>query len=532
MNEHHPFEWQFQSGTDGLFDDLWTTDFDAFNLQPALDDIHRPLPGGTDSLHTLPLLDDIAVGNMSLDDPVYTSDSIQPPGLSTLRELIQGNPPPAPRQRMLPRRRSKYVLRQLGGQSRPISIPITNNNTSSVQSLAIQRWQDSPPDQESASLSAIYNAMGQRPFSGSLQQGFTPGLDTFRTPRGPSSSTSLDSIVSESSVQSIASNQSSASQPRRRRPPKPRGPSTAKAKCKEPAKRIFKCTFCCDMFKNKYDWARHEKSLHLNLDEWICTPHGGSVVLSLTGRVHCAYCSALDPTQHHLDTHSYSACRAGKSAPRTFRRKDHLVQHLRLVHALDTLPLIEDWKLASAPVTSRCGFCDARLSTWDERVEHLAAHFRSGMTMADWQGDHGFDDVVAARIENDFPPYLIAYEATTMVPFSATDKSAIDHWRHAMRLLEGCLSGPEEADNNNVSAPTTTTTEVATGKRSFTSLLSRHLASFAKAQMEAGVVPSDEMFQRESRRILFQESDDAWDQTVADDPGWMKLFRAQAGFGG
>jgi hypothetical protein len=50
--------------------------------------------------------------------------------------------------------------------------------------------------------------------------------------------------------------------------------------------------------------------------------------------------------------------------------------------------------------------------------------------------------------------------------------------------------------------------------------------------MMLGVMPTDDMFQRESRRVLYNEADDDWNQTVADDPEWMRQFREQAGFGG
>jgi hypothetical protein len=155
------------------------------------------------------------------------------------------------------------------------------------------------------------------------------------------------------------------------------------------------------------------------------------VVLPTTNRVHCAFCSALDPTPQHIEDHNYSACQGGDCIPRTFRRKDHLVQHLRLAHDLETLPLIDDWKLTSDPVTCRCGFCNANLSSWDERTEHLAAHFRSGKTMADWRGDHGFSPAVNERLTNAYPPYLIYAQSITLVPFSATNKDSLDHTQQA-----------------------------------------------------------------------------------------------------
>ncbi|KAJ4363018.1 hypothetical protein N0V83_010136 [Neocucurbitaria cava] len=307
------------------------------------------------------------------------------------------------------------------------------------------------------------------------------------------------------------------------------------------AERIFKCTFCCDTFKHKYDWSRHEKSLHLNMEEWICAPHGASVVLPLTGRVHCAYCSALDPTPEHLQQHNHLAHNVTDSTPRVFRRKDHLVQHLRLVHGLDTLPLIDDWKIESMPVVSRCGFCNMTLNSWDERKDHLAAHFREGKTMANWRGDHGFDPAVAARLTHAFPPYLLAHQATTLVPFSATDPASMDHTKqllsqiNSMTMAESTNQSEPNTDQgqeNVISEAVPLATQHELDTFVLANVLTRHLSRFARQQMLAGIIPTDEMFQRESRRILYQNGDDEWNQTVADDPSWLQEFKEQTGFGG
>jgi hypothetical protein len=536
MDTHELPEWQFDSSTGYAFNDLWANDFDALDFQPPFIDLSDATPGTTDSLNTLPLFDDLAIENMSLQDPTVVSDNASTFDSFTLDDLMRNNRPTPPQQRTLPRRRSKYVLRKSGSYTKSIAIPTTHQNSSPLESLAIQRWQNSPPEEEAASLSAIYTAMEQRPFNGSARGSRTPSFDAFQRVRGPSSSTSLDSGVSENSVQSAHSNHSNhsaSSQTRRRRVTKPRSTTKVKGKTKNPADRIFKCTFCCDTFKHKYDWARHEKSLHLNMDEWICTPHGGSVVLPLTRRVHCAYCSALDPTNHHLDSHNHSACHGGQSTPRTFRRKDHLVQHLRLVHGLDTLPLIDDWKLDSAPIVSRCGFCDTTLNSWDERTHHLASHFRSGKTMADWHGDHGFDAEVDARVSYSFPPYLIAAQTETLVPFSATNHESIDHTKQMMSRMEQELlaSAPteiaqEQPVHDDVSSPPL---QQGAEAMLFAESLTRHLARFARQQMLLGVIPTDEMFQRESRRVLYQDADDEWNQTVADSPEWIRQFRERTG---
>ncbi|PSN62731.1 hypothetical protein BS50DRAFT_577635 [Corynespora cassiicola Philippines] len=459
--------------------------------------------------------------------------------LSTLLDMapqVHENKMP---QRSLPRRRSKYLLRRSKSGTRPISIPTIGRHAGD-QSLAMQRWQNSPPEAEAASLSAIYSALHSGPENVPLQR--ERSQEALRRYRGPPSTTSLDSGASESSLQSGTSSASTSSQPTRATARSQRGRGMQKnstAKTKNTADRIFKCTFCCDTFKHKYDWARHEKSLHLNMEEWQCTPHGGVVVMPQTGRVHCAYCNILDPTDDHLALHNHSACQHGGSTPRTFRRKDHLVQHLRLVHHLDTLPLLDDWKAQTAPIVSRCGFCNKTLNSWEERSDHLAAHFRSGNTMADWQGTHGFDRAVAARVTNSLAPYLIASEGLTIVPFSATNPASMDHVKQiASHIDRLAASTPPEVEaeaeaqslalsqSRDPSLPSQQEIDTVT----FTELLTRHLSRFARQQMTMGVIPTDEMFQRESRRVLYDDDQDTWNQTVADNVDWLDEFRMQNGW--
>lgn len=44
------------------------------------------------------------------------------------------------------------------------------------------------------------------------------------------------------------------------------------------------------------------------------------------------------------------------------------------------------------------------MSTWLERTDHLADHFKSGTTMASWQGDWGFDSYIAPLVETAISP--------------------------------------------------------------------------------------------------------------------------------
>lgn len=172
--------------------------------------------------------------------------------------------------------------------------------------------------------------------------------------------------------------------------------------------RIFCCTFCRQNFKTKYDWSRHEKSLHLDLEAWTCAPESGIMNDPFTGHDVCAYCIHPQPTTEHVEAHNHSAC---LGMARTFSRKDHLVQHLRLVHRLTEIPPLDGWRVQAPPIVCRCGFCGEQLTGWGKRTDHLAGHFRKGATMHGWQGEHGFAAEIAAQVRNSIPPYLIADHA-------------------------------------------------------------------------------------------------------------------------
>jgi len=169
--------------------------------------------------------------------------------------------------------------------------------------------------------------------------------------------------------------------------------------------RRFQCTFCTDAFVKRHDWQRHEKSQHLALEWWTCCPNDGLAathVDPLTSKVTCVFCGVGDPDRAHLDEqHGLAACAARSEVERTFYRKDHLRQHLRLMHADSTFtPAMEAWKTELVEVKSRCGFCvGVEFDTWPTRVSHLAAHFRAGVTMDKWRGDWGLEEGVKENLE-------------------------------------------------------------------------------------------------------------------------------------
>ncbi|QGI68658.1 hypothetical protein CEK26_012617 [Fusarium fujikuroi] len=158
-------------------------------------------------------------------------------------------------------------------------------------------------------------------------------------------------------------------------------------------------------------------------------------------------------------------------------RKDNLIQHLRGFHQLDTLPILDDWRIPPPPISSRCGFCDQHLTSWQDRADHLAQHFRHGKTMADWKGDHDFEPLIAAQVRNALPPYLLANEALTMVPFSATDPTVPDHFAQIEERNGKTVPDPEQQLDPGFDLT----------PDSYTKFLTWHLGRFAQQSFASGM---------------------------------------------
>ncbi|RTE84684.1 hypothetical protein BHE90_000818 [Fusarium euwallaceae] len=378
--------------------------------------------------------------------------------------------------------------------------PIETPGPSVLAMDPIQRWRNSPPETEPASLSAIADALRNTPLRG---QTSTSSLNSRR---------SAVSTISGSSLSS-GSAASASSSARRSRVSKRTRP---KAKAAE--KRRFPCTFYCDSFKSKFDWARHERSLHLNIEGWRCAPFGSVEISAMTGGGSCAYCGLVDPTPTHLEDHDITLCKKDQ----IYARKDHLVQHLRCIHHVQDTPSIDSWKVEGPPVSSRCGFCDLRMETWQERTDHLVSHFRRGKTMDDWKGEHDFEPMIAALVTNAIPPYLIASDSKTYAPFSAMAPNLA----HADHLQQITKSAEQSFEAWSGSDPESGAPTISLHDKSFPELLAFHLGRFAQHQTRLGVVLTDKMFQDEARRLQFG-SVDPLDDTVADNEEWLSLFRSQ-----
>lgn len=158
----------------------------------------------------------------------------------------------------------------------------------------------------------------------------------------------------------------------------------------------FFCTFCPRAFKTKYEWIRHEDSVHALRTTWICCDTKNAPLLS------CPFCGQMHPDNAHMATHKYNQCRNKPESQRTFYRRDHFVQHLHHVHFANAKhpsvrvgcqahlmtteghkfgckDLAINWRRFGAPMkqgdpTLHCGFCGKKSKDWPERCEHIAEH--------------------------------------------------------------------------------------------------------------------------------------------------------------
>jgi hypothetical protein len=276
------------------------------------------------------------------------------------------------------------------------------------------------------------------------------------------------------------------------------------------AARVFQCTFCTDSFATKYDWQRHEKSLHLALEKWTCAPHGG--IVRENDKLLCAFCRQVDPDEDHLEAHNFSTCQEKSIQERTFYRKDHLNQHLRLMHNAKLGGWMDQWKSTISEIISRCGFCGITFYTWKDRVDHVAAHYKGGNQISQWRGDWGFEPHVQKLVENAMPPYLIGEESQTLDPFVA-------HEPPPGRRETGEGSGSVTSSSPGIPVPS----DVGCFRR-----LETGLTEYIRRMLASGEVPTDQMLQTEARKMIY-ETDDPWNQTCADNPAWLAVIKRDAG---
>lgn len=341
------------------------------------------------------------------------------------------------------RRRNKNAVAQRSTSpgvrtwTKPIDIAGRRGAASFELMNPLQRWQVSPPENEPASVTAIQRAIST---SSTLQSGLSSPYSSVHFTDDGSGRSICDSAISSANTShssgsfasaysygsrgSLGSGGSSMHRGRRRRRRKAAAPAAANMTNSTPLRqplKTFQCTFCTETFRTKHDWQRHEKSLHLSLERWVCSPDGPVTFNAESDQMQCVFCGHANPDEAHIDSHNHSACQERALAERTFYRKDHLRQHLKLVHdAAYRSQSMEGWKVTTPEIRSRCGFCGIVMDTWSFRTDHLAEHFKRGKSMADWKGDWGFEDKVLDMVENSIPPFLIHDERNSPDPFEAS----------------------------------------------------------------------------------------------------------------
>jgi hypothetical protein len=165
----------------------------------------------------------------------------------------------------------------------------------------------------------------------------------------------------------------------------------------EPQKDLpFFCTFCARAFKTRYEWIRHEDSVHALRTTWICCDTKTASIET------CPFCGQMYPDDAHMAGHKYHQCWSKPESQRTFYRRDHFVQHLHHVHFANTKhpsvrvgcqarllateghnfgckDLALKWRRFGPPMKQddpmlHCGMCGKKSKDWSERCDHVAEH--------------------------------------------------------------------------------------------------------------------------------------------------------------
>ncbi|KAH8694244.1 hypothetical protein BGW36DRAFT_256662, partial [Talaromyces proteolyticus] len=279
----------------------------------------------------------------------------------------------------------------------------------------MERWKSSPPEDEPVSKSTIRKAIASTNYNGEARNiigGPRLEYSTDDSTSHPSSSMSSFGTGRSESSESLSSAWSYQSS----------NGNWPSLHATSPGIKMNGCTFCRYSAKKRHDWVRHEKSIHLSLESWCCTPdleavrqatELPSVEIESQNSPVCALCGQDSSPTHCEDAHDFGLCADRPLSERTFGRKDHLWQHLhkfhhcngrnippQVVEGLDKLCRTERHE-----VPSRCGFCEATLQTWDQRADHLAAHFKHGFRMSQWRGDWGLEEPVLQDLREAVLPW-------------------------------------------------------------------------------------------------------------------------------
>lgn len=155
----------------------------------------------------------------------------------------------------------------------------------------------------------------------------------------------------------------------------------------------YQCTFCERRYGSRYGWERHETTKHEPREVWICCRTRGqpeSIDPRKSPGYHelCIFCKSTNTRIEHMSkVHRWQDCANRPLAERSFTRKDELAQHLRIFHKSSLTPEMTGlWRkrIDQSGKVWRCGICGEIFLDWKKRLRHVAEHWESGESMADW----------------------------------------------------------------------------------------------------------------------------------------------------
>ncbi|UZP43337.1 hypothetical protein NXS19_011153 [Fusarium pseudograminearum] len=176
-------------------------------------------------------------------------------------------------------------------EASPRDIPLPRPPTPTIQQTPFERWRSSPPEDEPLGLDAIARAVtgvSHPPAGGShVQTRNAPSV----TGSWATSAETSDSSRSSNGHRFDGSIRSTRNVNKKRRRARRHGRGYGTMQLSQECHR-FQCTFCTESFKLKRNWTRHEKTQHLSLEQWVCTPAGPTILNERSEKV-CVYCGAL-----------------------------------------------------------------------------------------------------------------------------------------------------------------------------------------------------------------------------------------------
>jgi hypothetical protein len=157
------------------------------------------------------------------------------------------------------------------------------------------------------------------------------------------------------------------------------------------SKSTYYCTrnTCSYSVQSFTDWKRHEEGeRHWPQERFMClqcpTP-----VSDVNGNPSCQFCRVpCSQFAGTVEAH-YLQCVSAQAEGKTFNRKDHLAEHLQNDHSIsknNASPLAATWKYSiNSNWPRQCGFCGQRFQDWDQRMKHIAKHYREGSHISTWK---------------------------------------------------------------------------------------------------------------------------------------------------